>query len=66
VLAGAAPEISRHRLVEVRVAEGRTPSSAPRSSQGFIVQLAKGRRIEVVAGFDAAELGRLVQVLETC
>ena len=66
VLAGAAPEARRHRLVEVRVAEGRTPSSTQRSSQTFIVQLAKERRIEVVAGFDAAELGRLVEVLETC
>ena len=66
VLAGAAPEARRHRLVEVRVAEGRTPSSPQRSSQAFIVQLAKQRRIEVVAGFDAAELGRLVEVLETC
>jgi len=66
VLAGAAPEARRHRLVEVRVAEGRTPSSPQRSSQAFIVQLATQRRIEVVAGFDAAELGRLVEVLETC
>lgn len=64
--ARTAVAVGGHRLVEVSVAEGRSSSSDQRFCQAFIIQLAEDRRIEVGTGFDAAELRRLVEVLETC
>jgi hypothetical protein len=41
------------------------PESQPsRAAMAFEVQLRSGRSVRVVAGFDAAELARLVEILE--
>ena len=50
-------------LVAVEVA-GKPPIGGHAGSCGLSVVLANGRRIAVSAGFDAATLQRLVQVLE--
>ena len=51
------------RLVAVELAEG-DRNSNPRAGAALEVVLACGRRIEVRPAFDAATLGRLVEVLE--
>ena len=50
-------------LVAVEVA-GKKPSGERAASWSLAVELGKGRRIAVSAGFDATTLQRLVQVLE--
>lgn len=50
------------RLVAVEVMPG--VSAASNSGSALWVELAKGRRIGVSSGFDAATLRRLLQVLE--
>jgi transcriptional regulator with XRE-family HTH domain len=54
-LNGAAP-----RLVPVEVV------GEHRAGPAFVVQLTSGRILRVRGGFDAAELKRLVEVLEAC
>lgn len=51
-------------LVEVAVEPDR--SGAETVLECLVVRLEGGRRIEVPRGFDAAELGRLVRVVESC
>jgi transposase-like protein len=50
-------------LVEVTVGSG---AEAAREAEGFVVRLARHRKVEVPGGFDAAELRRLVVALESC
>jgi hypothetical protein len=52
---------NRLLAVEVRAASG---SSAGPHGGGLVVELTKGRRIEVNQGFDAATLERLLTVLD--
>ena len=60
------PEAMPHRLVEVRPALDSSTRSTPGSLGTITIRLAGERRIEVEPGFDAAELQRLVRVLEAC
>jgi hypothetical protein len=48
----------------VEFLELRAESERPTAAQPFEVELRSGRRVRVGAGFDAAELARLVVVLE--
>ena len=47
------------QLIELRTETAARPAAEP-----FDVELRSGRRVRVTAGFDAAELARLVVVLE--
>ena len=51
---------NRLLAVEIRTASGGSAST----SSGLVVELTKGRRIEVNQGFDAATLERLLTVLD--
>jgi hypothetical protein len=51
------------RLVRVRVIGG-TGTADREPPYGMVVVLAKGRRIELSRGFDAAQLRRVVEALE--
>ena len=63
-LAAAAPRELPAQLVELTVARGSSPAAA---AGPMVVQLCAGRRsIEVPAGFDGAELQRLVAAIESC
>ena len=63
-LAAAAPRELPAQLVELTVARGSSPAAA---TGPMVVQLCAGRRsIEVPAGFDGAELQRLVAAIESC
>jgi hypothetical protein len=48
----------------VQLIELRTETAARPATEPFEVELRSGRRVRVTAGFDAAELARLVVVLE--
>lgn len=48
----------------VELIELRATAARPVAAQPFEVELRSGRRVRVAAGFDAAELARLVVVLE--
>jgi hypothetical protein len=51
----------------VTAALDRSRSKGPDPTRGeFVVRLRSGREVRVEHGFDAAELGRLVEVLESC
>ena len=52
------------RAEPVRLIELRAEPAAGPLAQPFDVELRSGRRVRVTAGFDAAELARLVVVLE--
>lgn len=56
-------KVSGDRLVAVEVASQR--AGWEEGNGGLWVELARGRRIAVSAGFDVATLRRLVQALET-
>lgn len=57
----------RPSLVQVRVRrEVSLPESTAVGTRPLIVGLVGGRRVEVPCGFDAAELARLLSVLEPC
>ncbi len=56
---GAVPEAEPVRFIELRAEAAAQPTAQP-----FEVELRSGRRVRVTAGFDAAELARLVVVLE--
>ena len=63
-LAAATPRELPAQLVELTVARGSSPAAA---MVPMVVQLCAGRRsIEVPAGFDGAELQRLVAAIESC
>jgi hypothetical protein len=63
-LTAATPRELPAQLVELTVARGSSPA-APTGP--MVVQLCAGRRsIEVPAGFDGAELQRLVAAIESC
>jgi hypothetical protein len=63
-LAAATPRELPAQLVELTVARGSSPAAA---TGPMVVQLCAGRRsIEVPAGFDGAELQRLVAAIESC
>lgn len=55
-----AASISPVRFVELRA----EPLGPPAPAQAFEIELRSGRRVRVGVGFDAAELARLVMVLE--
>ena len=58
------PDQTPAQLVELTVARGSSPAAA---AGPMVVQLRAGRRsIEVPAGFDGAELQRLVAAIESC
>lgn len=54
-----AVSVSPVRFVELRAAP-----VGPAAAQPFEIELRSGRRVRVAVGFDAAELARLVVVLE--
>jgi hypothetical protein len=56
---GAAAATAPVSFIELRAEAGALPPGQP-----FEVELRSGRRVRVAAGFDAAELARLVVVLE--
>ena len=60
----ASSEASNRGLVAVELAD-KKEGGEQSGGCGLSVTVASGRRIEVEAGFDAATLQRLVQVLET-
>ena len=63
-LAAATPRELPAQLVELTVARRSSPAAA---TGPMVVQLCAGRRsIEVPAGFDGAELQRLVAAIESC
>jgi len=63
-LDAATPRELPAQLVELTVARGSSPAAA---TGPMVVQLCAGRRsIEVPAGFDGAELQRLVAAIESC
>lgn len=62
-----AEQIERRRRAQERFAEVKVVSERGRGSgASFSVSLRGGRRLRVAAGFDAAELSRLVRTLESC
>lgn len=61
--AGAGRPASPFGLVEVEVSDGRDEGETAAS---LAVRLGGNRRVEVPRGFDAADLRRLVTVLESC
>jgi hypothetical protein len=56
---GVAAQAEPVQLIELRTETAARPATEP-----FEVELRSGRRVRVTAGFDAAELARLVVVLE--
>jgi hypothetical protein len=53
------------QVVTAALDRSRSKGSDPTRTE-FVVRLRSGREIRVEHGFDAAELGRLVEVLESC
>ena len=62
-----AEQVERRRRAEARFAEVQVvPDLGWSPAPSFSVSLRGGRRVRVAAGFDAAELCRLVRTLESC
>lgn len=69
-LAGSASRKRSRRtaagLVQVRVVADEQPAQPATAAAPLVVRIGRNRGIEVPAGFDAAELARLIGVLESC